>query len=292
MSDITANLLSFSLPELESLILSMGEKKFRAKQIFGWLARGAASYDEMSNVPAGLRRKLSENRYYIGQPEVVTMQESKSDGTRKCLYEFRDGARVESVFMKYGYGNSICISTQVGCLMGCTFCASTMDGKQRDLTAGEMLGEVLKMKNVTDGRVLERRFNIGEKLEDVVIERRPYQYLYEDQSGRIFMNQETFEQIPIDNELVIGHEYMKESDIVEVVSDTTDGTILYAEMPVKTVLRVTHSEPGIKGDTATNTLKPATLETGVEVRVPLFINEGDLIQVDTRDGSYLQRVKE
>ena len=135
---------------------------------------------------------------------------------------------------------------------------------------------IIKVKNVSDGRVLERRFNIGEKLEDVVIERRPYQYLYEDQSGRIFMN----------------HEYMKESDIVEVVSDTTDGTILYAEMPVKTVLRVTHSEPGIKGDTATNTLKPATLETGVEVRVPLFINEGDLIQVDTRDGSYLQRVKE
>ena len=115
---------------------------------------------------------------------------------------------------------------------------------------------------------------------------------YEDQSGRIFMNQETFEQIPIDNELVIGHEYMKESDIVEVVSDTTDGTILYAEMPVKTNLRVVHSEPGVKGDTATNTLKPATLETGVEVRVPLFINEGDLIQVDTRDGSYLNRVKE
>jgi len=151
---------------------------------------------------------------------------------------------------------------------------------------------IIKLKNVSDGRVLERRFNIGEKLEDVIIERRPYQYLYEDQSGRIFMNQETFEQIPIDNELVIGHEYMKESDIVEVVSDTTDGTILYAEMPVKTILRVTHSEPGIKGDTATNTLKPATLETGVEVRVPLFINEGDLIQVDTRDGSYLARAKE
>ena len=149
MTDITRNLLSCSLPELESLVLSLGEKKFRAKQIFGWLAKGAASYDEMSNVPAGLRRKLSENGYYIGQPEVVTMQESKSDGTRKCLYEFRDGARVESVFMKYGYGNSICISTQAGCLMGCTFCASTMDGKQRDLTAGEMLGEVLKMKNVT-----------------------------------------------------------------------------------------------------------------------------------------------
>ena len=149
MSDITANILNYSLPELESLVLGMGEKKFRAKQIFGWLARGAASYDEMSNVPAGLRRNLAENGYYIGQPEVVTMQESKSDGTRKCLYEFSDGARVESVFMKYSYGNSICISTQVGCLMGCTFCASTMDGKQRDLTAGEMLGEVLKMKRAT-----------------------------------------------------------------------------------------------------------------------------------------------
>ena len=149
MSDITANILNYSLPELESLVLGMGEKKFRAKQIFGWLARGAASYDEMSNVPAGLRRNLAENGYYIGQPEVITMQESKSDGTRKCLYEFSDGARVESVFMKYSYGNSICISTQVGCLMGCTFCASTMDGKQRDLTAGEMLGEVLKMKRVT-----------------------------------------------------------------------------------------------------------------------------------------------
>ena len=149
MSDITANILNYSLPELESLVLSMGEKKFRAKQIFGWLARGAASYDDMSNVPAGLRRDLAENGYYIGQPEVVTMQESKTDGTRKCLYEFIDGARVESVFMKYSYGNSICISTQVGCLKGCTFCASTMDGKQRDLTAGEMLGEVLKMKRAT-----------------------------------------------------------------------------------------------------------------------------------------------
>ena len=151
---------------------------------------------------------------------------------------------------------------------------------------------ITKLKNVADGRVLERTFQIGFKLEDVRVERRPYQYLYEDATGRIFMNQETFEQIPIANDLVIGVEYMKESDIVEVVTDTTDGTILYAEMPVKTNLRVTHSEPGVKGDTATNATKPATLETGVEVRVPLFINEGDLIQVDTRDGSYLSRVKE
>jgi len=147
-----------------------------------------------------------------------------------------------------------------------------------------------KLKNVTTGRVLERTFQIGFKLEDVRIERRPYQYLYQDGTGYIFMNQETYEQIPINKESINGADYMKEGDIVEVVTDTSDGTILYAEMPVKTVLLVSHSEPGIKGNTATNATKPATLETGVEVRVPLFINEGDLIQVDTRDGSYLQRM--
>ena len=149
-----------------------------------------------------------------------------------------------------------------------------------------------KLKNVTDGRVLERTFQVGFKLEDVRIERRPYQYLYQDPTGYIFMNQETYEQAPIPKEAITGVEFMKENDIVEVVTDTTDGTVLFAEMPVKTVLRITRSEPGIKGDTATNATKPATLETGVEVRVPLFINEGELIQVDTRDGSYLQRVKE
>ena len=106
------------------------------------------------------------------------------------------------------------------------------------------------------------------------------------------MNQETFDQAPIAKDLVTGVDFMKESDIVEVVSDADTATILFAEMPVKTNLRVTHSEPGIKGDTATNSTKPATLETGVEIRVPLFIDEGDLVQVDTRDGSYLQRVKE
>ena len=115
-----------------------------------------------------------------------------------------------------------------------------------------------KLKNVTTGRVLDRTFQVGFKLEDAIT----------------------------------GVEFMKENDVVEVVTDTTDGTVLFAEMPVKTVLRITHSEPGIKGDTATNATKPATLETGVVVRVPLFINEGELIQVDTRDGSYLQRVKE
>ena len=148
------------------------------------------------------------------------------------------------------------------------------------------------LKDVVSGRVLEKRFNIGEALEDVRVERRPYQFLYMEGSDYIFMNQETFDQIPIARDLITGVDYMKEGDVVEVVSDADTETILYAEMPVKTNLRVIHSEPGVKGDTATNTLKPATLETGVEVRVPLFINEGDLIQVDTRDGSYLARAKE
>ena len=148
------------------------------------------------------------------------------------------------------------------------------------------------LKDVVNGRVLEKRFNIGEALEDVRVERRPYQYLYQEGADYIFMNQETFDQVPIAKDMITGVDFMKESAIVEVVSDADTNTILYAEMPVKTVLRITHSEPGVKGDTATNATKPATLETGVEIRVPLFINEGELVQVDTRDGSYLQRMKE
>ena len=148
-----------------------------------------------------------------------------------------------------------------------------------------------KLKDVVDGYVLERRFNIGEKLEDVRVERRPYQFLYKEGEDYIFMNQETYEQIPIAKELVTGSDFMKEGDIVEVVSDASTETVLYAEMPVKTVLKITYTEPGIKGDTATNTLKPATVETGATVRVPLFVNEGDMIEVDTRDGSYISRVK-
>jgi elongation factor P len=148
-----------------------------------------------------------------------------------------------------------------------------------------------KLKDVVDGRVLERRFNIGEKLEDVRVERRPYQFLYTEGGDDIFMNNETFEQIPINKELVTGAAFMKEGDTVEVVSDASTETVLYAEMPMKTILKIEYTEPGIKGDTATNTLKPATVETGATVRVPLFVNEGDMIEVDTRDGSYVGRVK-
>ena len=148
-----------------------------------------------------------------------------------------------------------------------------------------------KLKDVVDGYVLERRFNIGEKLEDVRVERRPYQFLYKEGEDFIFMNQETYEQIPIAKELISGVDFMKEEMVVEVVSDASTETILFAEMPVKVQLKVTYTEPGLKGDTATNALKPAIVETGAEVRVPLFINVDETIEIDTRDGSYVGRVR-
>lgn len=142
------NIADYDPDELAGVVSSCGDKRFRAKQIFGWLSKGVESFDEMTNIPAKLRTALAE-RYYIGLPEAILVQESKQDRTRKCLFEFRDGARVESVFMKYNYGNSICISSQVGCRMGCTFCASTRNGLERSLTSGEMLAQVLKMRNIT-----------------------------------------------------------------------------------------------------------------------------------------------
>lgn len=148
-----------------------------------------------------------------------------------------------------------------------------------------------KLKDVVNGYVLERRFNIGEKLEDVRVERRPYQFLYKEGEDYIFMNQETYDQHPIAHDLITGVDFLKEEMIVEVVSDATTETVLFAELPVKVQLKVTYTEPGLKGDTATNATKPATLETGATVRVPLFINEGETIEVDTRDGSYVGRVK-
>ena len=148
-----------------------------------------------------------------------------------------------------------------------------------------------KLKDVVNGYVLERRFNIGEKLEDVRVERRPYQFLYQEGDDYIFMNQETFDQHPISRDQITGVDFLKEGMIAEVVSDTSTETILFAELPVKVQLQVTYTEPGLKGDTATKTLKPATVETGATVRVPLFINEGEIIEVDTREGTYVGRVK-
>ena len=149
----------------------------------------------------------------------------------------------------------------------------------------------VKLKDVVNGYVLERRFNIGEKLEDVRVERRPYQYTYAEGEHYHFMNQETFDDVIIDKDLINGVDFMIEGQIVEVVSDASTETVLFADMPVKVQLKVTYTEPGIKGDTATNTLKPATVESGAEVRVPLFIEEGEIIEINTQDGSYVGRIR-
>jgi len=148
-----------------------------------------------------------------------------------------------------------------------------------------------KLKNVTTGRVLDKTFNAGVRVDEVRIERRPYQYLYQDDMGYNFMNNETFEQVSIMKDNITGVDFLKEGDIAEVVIHAESDTILFAELPAHVVLTVTYTEPGIKGDTATNATKPATVETGATVRVPLFINEGEKIRVDTRDGSYVERAK-
>ncbi|MDO4382993.1 MAG: 23S rRNA (adenine(2503)-C(2))-methyltransferase RlmN [Eubacteriales bacterium] len=142
------NILGSDPDELVGVVSELGEKNFRAKQLFGWLSKGVTDFDQMNNIPKSFREKLKE-RYCIDIPSVIYDQQSRTDGTRKCLFEFRDGSRVESVFMKYSYGNSICISSQVGCRMGCSFCASTRKGLDRSLTAGEIFAQVLAMRNLT-----------------------------------------------------------------------------------------------------------------------------------------------
>ncbi len=148
-----------------------------------------------------------------------------------------------------------------------------------------------KLRNVTSGRVIDRTFNAGVKLDEVRIERRPYQFLYKDDMGYNFMNTETFEQITIDGNLIEGVQFLKEGDHVEVQVHAESETVLTAELPQNVILEITYTEPGMKGDTATNTLKPATVETGAEIRVPLFINTGEKVRVDTRTGGYIERVR-
>ncbi|MDD4379116.1 MAG: elongation factor P [Dysgonamonadaceae bacterium] len=149
-----------------------------------------------------------------------------------------------------------------------------------------------KLKNVTTGRVIDKTFTAGVKVDEVRIERRPFQFLYNDDMGYHFMNTETFEQVSIPAEQIEGVDFLKEGDIVEAQVHADTDTILTAEVPPHVVLEVTYTEPGLKGDTATNALKPATLETGAEIRVPLFIDTGDKVKVDTRTGNYVERVKE
>ncbi len=148
-----------------------------------------------------------------------------------------------------------------------------------------------KLRSVTTGRVLERTFNAGIKLDEVRIERRPYQFLYKDDMGYNFMNSETFDQVSIAGDLIEGVQFLKEGDSVDVQVHADTETILTAELPQNVVLEITYTEPGVKGDTATNSLKPATVETGAEIRVPLFINTGEKVKVDTRTGAYIERIR-
>ena len=158
------NLKDLQLQEVEKLIKELGEPKFRAKQVFGWLYRdstegpgGVTDFDQMTNVPKVLREKLKEQAS-LGILAPLQVQVSKLDGTRKYLFGLEDGNAIESVFMKYKYGNSICVSSQAGCRMGCRFCASGMDGLRRNLTPGEIIGQLLAAEKDT-----------GEKINHVVV---------------------------------------------------------------------------------------------------------------------------
>ena len=136
------NLKNLTLPELAETIKALGQPPFRAKQVYSWLHKGVRSYEEMTNLPKNLRDRLGEN-YPIQAPTVVRRQESRKDGTIKYLWQLSDGNCVETVLMRYHYGNTVCISTEVGCRMGCAFCASTLGGLVRRLEPFEMLDQVL-----------------------------------------------------------------------------------------------------------------------------------------------------
>ena len=148
-----------------------------------------------------------------------------------------------------------------------------------------------KIKSLVSGKVLEHTFPAGHKVDDVRIERRQYQFLYEQEERLNFMNQDTYEQIDIAKTMLDGVEFIKEGDICDVIFHAEKEIPLAVMMPQYTILQVVYIEPGLKGDTATNTLTPAELETGAKVRVPLFIKQGDLIKINTETGEYMERVK-
>ncbi|MDP5169872.1 MAG: elongation factor P [Bacteroidia bacterium] len=149
----------------------------------------------------------------------------------------------------------------------------------------------VKMKSLTTGKVIENSFNGSAKLEEIRVERRNFQYLYEEGENLVFMNNETYEQMYIRTEVIDNFDLLEEGESVEILLNAQDDTPLTIEL-AKTVIReVVYTEPGLKGDTATNTLKPAKLSGGAEIRVPLFINIGDKIKVDTETRSYIERVK-
>ena len=149
-----------------------------------------------------------------------------------------------------------------------------------------------KLKSVTTGKVIENTFSSGAKVETARIERRPYQFLYNDDLGFHFMHTETFEQLTLQEDLIPYPKLLKENQEVEVMFHDETETPLRCELPPFVEMDITYTEPGVKGDTTSTTaLKPATIETGAEVKVPLFVNNGDRIKIDTRDFSYVERVK-
>ena len=148
-----------------------------------------------------------------------------------------------------------------------------------------------KIRNVITGAVTERTFNPTDKFPEAYIERKDMQYMYNDGELYYFMDMESYEQIPIDKAKMPGNfEFVKENDMVRI--NSYKGSVFGVEPPTFVELKVTHSEPAVKGDTVNNTLKPATMETGVTIKVPMFIGEGDILKIDTRTGEYLERVKQ
>jgi elongation factor P len=149
-----------------------------------------------------------------------------------------------------------------------------------------------KLKGLDNSRSIEKTWNSGDTIYPVRVERKTYQFLYKDDTGYNFMDNESFEQIAIAETMVDAPQFLKDGAEVSVLVNTETEQPMSVELPDKIVLKVTYSEPGVKGDTATRTLKPATVETGATVNVPLFVNEGELIRINTKTGEYVERVKE
>jgi elongation factor P len=146
-----------------------------------------------------------------------------------------------------------------------------------------------KLKNVTSGKIIDKTFNAGTKVETATVDRSDYQYLYNDGTDYIFMDVKTYDQVAVSPEIIgDAKNFLLENATVMIAQH--DGQVLYVVLPASVVLEITHTEPGLQGDRATGGTKPATLETGAEIQVPLFLNVGDKVKVDTRDGSYLSRV--
>ncbi len=148
-----------------------------------------------------------------------------------------------------------------------------------------------KLKNVKTGKVIDNTFTSGHKVNTARIERRKYQFLYKDDMGYNFMDSNTYEQIGMEESLIDAPQFLKDGQEVEVIFHAEQELILGCELPQHVILDVTYTEPGLKGDTATNASKPATLETNAEVQVPLFVNEGDTIKIESKTGAYVERVK-